>query len=60
MRCGAEQTLELPAAVVSAFEGGARGPAIASLVPSGFDEELFTWKRAFQLAHEGCAGNEAA
>jgi hypothetical protein len=28
-----------------------RGPAD---VPVGFDEKLFTWKRAFQVAHESC------
>jgi hypothetical protein len=43
MRCGAEQTLQMPPAI--------RGPAD---VPVGFDEKLFTWKRAFQVAHESC------
>lgn len=43
MRCGAEQTLELP-------------PKISrpSDVPPGFDEKLFAWKRDFQAAHESC------
>jgi hypothetical protein len=44
MRCGAEQTL--------AFPPNTRGPAD---VPAGFDEKLFVWKRAFQIAHESCA-----
>ena len=42
-RCGAEQALQLPAK--------AHGPLD---VPPSFDEKLFQWKRAFQLAHEGC------
>jgi hypothetical protein len=44
MRCGAEESLKMPPNV--------RGPAD---VPAGFDEKLFAWKRAFQIAHEGCA-----
>lgn len=47
MRCGAEQTLELPQKI--------SGPAD---VPPGFDEKLFAWKRDFQRAHEGCAEKE--
>jgi hypothetical protein len=43
MRCGAEQMLAFPSSM--------RGPAD---VPIGFDEKLFAWKRAFQLAHESC------
>lgn len=46
-RCGAEQTLELPPNI--------HGPAD---VPPGFDEELFAWKRGFQVAHEGCVEKE--
>jgi len=60
LRCGTEETLELPVAAVAAFQSGARGALLAQLVPLGFDERLFAWKRTFQLAHEGCAGNEAA
>lgn len=47
MRCGEEQTMELPA--------GVRSPAD---VPAGLDEKLFTWKRSFQIAHEGCVEEE--
>lgn len=54
MRCGAEQSLELPAAVVGAFQTGSRGDALASAVPPDFDEKIFAWKRDFQFAHEGC------
>ena len=43
LRCGAEETLELPPNV--------RAPGD---VPPGFDEKLFTWKRTFQVAHENC------
>lgn len=42
-RCGAEETHALPPDV--------HGPED---VPAGFDEKLFDWKRAFQIAHEGC------
>jgi hypothetical protein len=48
MRCGAEQTL--------AFPPNIRGPAD---VPVGFDEKLFTWKRAFQVTHESCVESVA-
>lgn len=58
MRCGAVQVLELPAPVVEAFSAGARGNALAGRVPSEFDEKLFKWKRAFQIAHEGCTEQE--
>lgn len=54
MRCGVEQTLEMPAAAVKAFQGGARGNAVAAQVPPDFDAKLFAWKRDFQLAHESC------
>ena len=54
MRCGAEAVLELPAAVTQAFQAGARGDTLASSVPPDFDDKLFTWKRDFQVAHEGC------
>ena len=53
-RCGVEQILEMPAAMVSAFKCGLRGDAIAALVPPDFDAKLFAWKRDFQLAHESC------
>lgn len=53
-RCGAEDLLEMPAAVVQAFQHGARGDALASQVPSDFDARLFAWKRSFQIAHERC------
>jgi hypothetical protein len=46
-RCGAEQTLEMPRNI--------KGPAD---VPIGFDEKLYAWKRAFQIAHEGCVESE--
>lgn len=59
-RCGAEEELELPAAAVTAFRSGERGPALAKRIPAGFDETLFAWKRAFQLAHEDCGRDEAA
>lgn len=48
MRCGAEQTLTIPPNI--------KGPAD---VPRGFDEKLYTWKRAFQIAHEGCVESAA-
>lgn len=59
-RCGAEETLELPSAMIAAFRFGARGAALANLVPAGFDEKLFAWKKEFQYAHEGCDEDEAA
>lgn len=46
IRCGAEETLSLPPNM--------QGPKD---VPAGFDEKLFDWKRAFQIAHEGCTEN---
>ena len=46
-RCGAEQTLELPAKI-----------GRPSDVPVGFDEKLYAWKRDFQIAHEGCPDPE--
>ncbi len=42
-RCGAEDTLTMPSNVRSPVD-----------VPFGFDEKLFAFKRAFQIAHEGC------
>lgn len=42
-RCGVEETLVLPPNI--------HGPED---VPDGFDETLFDWKQAFQVAHEGC------
>jgi hypothetical protein len=61
-RCGAEEKLEMPAALLFAFQGGKRGDALASQVPDDFDAKLFAWKKAFQVAHEGCLerGPEAA
>lgn len=59
-RCGQEEALELPADAVSAFRSGARGDALARLVPPFFDEQLFTWKRDFQQAHKRCGNNRAA
>lgn len=56
MRCGAEEELDMPPAAVSDFQRGARGDVDARLVPPFFDEKLFTWKRDFQRAHEGCGG----
>lgn len=47
MRCGAEQTLELPQKISRPAD-----------VPPGFDEKLFAWKRDFQIAHEGCVDTE--
>ncbi len=58
-RCGAEQVLKMPSDAVKAFQGGQRGDDLASLVPPGFDEELYAWKRGFQLAHEGCTEHAA-
>jgi hypothetical protein len=49
MRCGAEETIEMPPNV--------RSPAD---VPAGFDEKLYAWKKAFQVAHEECVEGEAA
>lgn len=59
-RCGAEEVLEMPNAAVTAFQRGARGDALASQVPPDFDAKLYAWKKAFQLAHEGCVEGEAA
>lgn len=53
-RCGAEQLFEMPPSTVTAFQRGARGDALASKVPPDFDEKLFAFKRAFQIAHETC------
>lgn len=53
-RCGATNTLAMPAAALKAFHGGARGDAVAAQVPPDFDAKLFAWKRDFQIAHEGC------
>lgn len=44
MRCGAEETIEMPPNI--------RSPAD---VPPGFDEKLYTWKKAFQVAHAKCS-----
>jgi hypothetical protein len=57
-RCGAEQVLEMPSVVVAAFQGGARGDALASRVPDDSDAKLYAWKRDFQIAHEGCSEPE--
>jgi len=54
LRCGAEQVLEMPTTAVKAFQGGARGNAVAAQVPPDFDAKLYTWKRDFQVAHESC------
>jgi len=59
-RYGQEEELALPADTVSAFRSGARGDALARLVPPFFDEQLFTWKRDFQQAHKTCGDNRAA
>jgi len=58
-RCGAEQVLEMPSAVVTASLNGARGDALAKHVPPDFDAKLYTWKRDFQIAHEGCREDTA-
>ena len=58
-RCGTEQVLELPPSTVAAFQAGKRGDALARMVLRDFDEKLFAWKRAFQLAHEGCTESAA-
>jgi hypothetical protein len=42
-RCGVEDTLKMPSNVRSPLD-----------VPVDFDEKLFTFKRAFQIAHEKC------
>ena len=44
MRCGTEQVLEMPPNMKSPAD-----------VPIGFDEKLYAWKKAFQVAHAGCA-----
>jgi len=59
-RCGEKEELELPTEAVKAFQAGSRGEAVAALVPVGFDEKLFTWKREFQRTHEGCGEDRAA
>ena len=41
-RCGTEQVLEIPSMKTPAD------------VPIGFDEKLYAWKKAFQIAHAGC------
>lgn len=53
-RCGVEQALAMPPAAMKAFQAGARGDAVAALVPPDFDAKLFAWKRDFQIAHESC------
>ena len=59
-RCGAEEKMELPAGLLVAFQGGKRGDSLASQVPADFDAKLFAWKKAFQVAHEGCIEGGAA
>jgi hypothetical protein len=59
-RCGAEQVLKMPSAAVTAFHDGARGDALARQVPADFDAKIYAWKRAFQIAHEGCTEDGAA
>jgi hypothetical protein len=54
MRCGAEQLFDMPPSTVAAFQSGARGDTLARKVPPDFDGKLFAFKRAFQIAHEGC------
>lgn len=58
-RCGAEQVLEMPETMVAAYHRGERGYALASHVPSDFDDKLYAWKRSFQVAHEACAEGAA-
>ena len=53
-RCGAENVLEMPFAMVNAYQRGIRGDALAAQVPPDFDAKLFAWKRDFQIAHESC------
>jgi hypothetical protein len=53
-RCGAEETMEMPSAATAAYQRGARGSSLASAVPADFDGKLYSWKRAFQIAHEKC------
>lgn len=53
-RCGAAETLEMPTAVVQAFQYGMSGSALARQVPPDFDAKLLAWKRDFQHAHESC------
>jgi hypothetical protein len=59
MRCGAEQTLAMTSTAMTAFQGRQRGGDVARHVPPDFDEKLFAWKRAFQLAHESCVESAA-
>lgn len=46
MRCGVEDTLELP------MPASALGDP--SRVPVGFDEKVFAWARSFHKKHESC------
>jgi hypothetical protein len=58
-RCGAEQTLELPTGVLQQMRPNVAVVANAFLrqaVPAGFDEQLYEWKKKFQVAHAGCRG----
>jgi len=58
-RCGAEDVLEMPAAMVIAYHRGTRGDALASHAPPDFDAKLYAWKRDFQIAHESCTESES-
>lgn len=57
-RCGTKEQMKLPAGLLAAFQGGKRGDALAAQVPEDFDAKLFAWKKAFQIAHEGCVASE--
>lgn len=59
MRCGAEERLKLPAALVTAHALGASGQVLHRIVPPSFDQRLFAWKRAFQSVHEICLAAQA-
>jgi hypothetical protein len=52
-RCGVEQELELPNSA-----NKLRGQP--ANVPIGFDEKLYAWKKAFQIAHENCVESRPA
>jgi hypothetical protein len=59
MRCGSQEVLAMPVEAMKALQRGARGDALARLMPADFDEKLYTWKRAFQNIHESCTEHAA-
>jgi hypothetical protein len=56
-RCGAEETLELPVGVLQQIRPDAtfvNNALLRQAVPATFDEQLYEWKKKFQVAHAGC------